>query len=661
MFKLKMKSFNENKKINIYKLMLPILLLIISTKISLINSTKTNTSFKTLLKSNNNNKRKIQKNINNSLLNNDNIIVSHSESIFDFKGLNSDYNNSSTNDESDQIYSLLEKKHKIKKKESLNFRFKDENDKDTNTESKKITDEQIAMVSKYAFQSLLKDDVILENFLQVQNEDFLNSELFPPIKLNSGVSVKIITNKDYFMENQAYKYSKSQDKTMPNSKLFFWSRLGNLFITFSNSKTDVNIISTIYLELIDDVLSVNHIYTGTPICIKLVGKSFSTKSSQSNWVICAENEEVARKWTCELRKIVYKMKEICNKQNPNDGNIDVIDPIIVIPENPENCNERWNYNKHGEDWQCRCSEGKNQSPIDLPSEDSCASTEFKPILNYNNNVLVSKFTTIDLHNKKDESLNIEYKDNTIKILSFELGSLETIDGAKYQAEEIVFHIPSEHTIKGEQFDMEVQIIHYGISKGDISKQAIISILFNKKPGSFNKFFDSLNYTNLPSKVMPIKKLNEKVNLNNILVSNEDEDLHYFKPFSFYSYHGSLTAPPCSEDTILYVKSKPMYLSTTAIELFKEALRNPDLKDNNGNIFTDSNEYNSSRKVQDRNKRPCWFYDCGDNCKEENKPEVEVGHYEKILKSTVNYFYVNGQNPSGVPNSFVVSDEEANGK
>ena len=50
-----------------------------------------------------------------------------------------------------------------------------------------------------------------------------------------------------------------------------------------------------------------------------------------------------------------------------------------------------------------------------------------------------------------------------------MGKIVTLDGAIYVAEEIVFHTPSEHTIQGKRFPLEVQIIHYGQSKGDIAK------------------------------------------------------------------------------------------------------------------------------------------------------------------------------------------------
>jgi hypothetical protein len=72
---------------------------------------------------------------------------------------------------------------------------------------------------------------------------------------------------------------------------------------------------------------------------------------------------------------------------------------------------------------------------------------------------------------------------------------------------------------------------------------------------------------------------------------------------------------------------------------------------------------SNRKVQPLNGRSVFFYDhvkyCGpDRLKKQPKKK---GHYEKIVKKQVDYFFVNGMNPSGLPGSFVVTPKEALGK
>ncbi len=39
--------------------------------------------------------------------------------------------------------------------------------------------------------------------------------------------------------------------------------------------------------------------------------------------------------------------------------------MVLLQKTPE-CNQNWNYNQNGEDWECSCIENNKQSPIDLP-------------------------------------------------------------------------------------------------------------------------------------------------------------------------------------------------------------------------------------------------------------------------------------------------------
>jgi len=120
----------------------------------------------------------------------------------------------------------------------------------------------------------------------------------------------------------------------------------------------------------------------------------------------------------------------------------------------------------------------------------------------------------------------------------------------------------------------------------------------------------------------------------------------------------LTFPPCVEDTIVYVASKPLYIGTTALQLFIEALRIPDLMAPNGNVIVSDWIPVSRRDIQPLNGRPVFHYE--NQCPDKEVKPVEEGHYEKIQKAMTKYFYVGDDKPSGIPNAFVVSKEEAVG-
>ncbi len=140
-----------------------------------------------------------------------------------------------------------------------------------------------------------------------------------------------------------------------------------------------------------------------------------------------------------------------------------------------------------------------------------------------------------------------------------------------------------------------------------------------------------------------------------------------QPFSFYTYSGSITTPPCNEKTIHYVAAEPIGISSTVLALFKEALRYPDLRDQYGGIIVsnDSILY-SNRAIQKLNGRPVFFYNHSKyGCPvfrrlRKDKGRKVKGHYERKQASATSYFFVEGNEPSGLPGAFVVTEKEAKG-
>lgn len=195
------------------------------------------------------------------------------------------------------------------------------------------------------------------------------------------------------------------------------------------------------------------------------------------------------------------------------------------------CNDKWEYNDHGQDWQCDCKEGLSQSPIDLPDKKSIPETDKNTL-----------FAFLDL--EKDENgkpFEITYEDHMLKIKG-KLGSIVTWDIIKYDLTEIQFHTKSEHTINEERFDMEVQFYYNAVTPGHLGKSAALAILFKIVPGSTNLFFDkTVNILDLPDKFEKNKKLSKSLNLKHLLMLNEDDE---YEDFSYYQYEGSRTSPPC---------------------------------------------------------------------------------------------------------------------
>lgn len=182
-----------------------------------------------------------------------------------------------------------------------------------------------------------------------------------------------------------------------------------------------------------------------------------------------------------------------------------------------------------------CSSGMSQSPIDIAKT----------------------------YKTKLDTIRIDYKDTPLRIVNnghavqvnYEPGSFVTIDGQKYQLLQFHFHAPSEHTVAGAFYDMEMHLVH----KNDSGDLAVVGVLLKK--GAANKIIQVL-WDNLPQEV-------DKENA----VSGISVNASGFMPKDtrYYHYYGSLTTPPCSEGVNWSVVKTPIEVSEAQIEQFRKLM------------------------------------------------------------------------------------------
>ena len=524
---------------------------------------------------------------------------------------------------------------------------------------KKTVKKKTLLIKRKKFKDPIQ--VVHSGWLQISSSMFHHTGRFPPMIIPNEKTITIKTNKDFFRINTDYKKN-NQSKDYPPGKLYFWMRLSGKNIYYSSNRKDINILGNIAVKNLVDVYK-RPDYSKQGLCFKVYDRE------DRRWLLCANNLVNRNKWICKIKEVLGIPDKTCtgNALDSNNGKIivkTIIQPTILIPLASETCNDNWDYTLKGHDWQCDCIEGKEQSPINLPPKDKAIDTSVKPLFQYNE-IEVSKEEENILGETVSVSTNsgvkIKFELGALRIKSKDFGRLVTMDGAIYFAEEIVFHTPSEHTINGKRHDMEMQIIHYGATKGDTAKQVVLSFLFEKKSGVYNKFIDDLDFFNLPNPIEKERDILTNIHLNKIFYQSHDKEYPFWKPFSFYTYRGSISQPPCTERTIVYVASDTIKIGSTAIELFKEAIRVPDMQNTvTGEVIVSKLPAENFRELQSLNGRAVFHYDhikyCGaDPVKEKIKPK---GHYEKVIKKITNYFFVNGQNPSGVPGAYLVSKKEA---
>jgi carbonic anhydrase len=225
----------------------------------------------------------------------------------------------------------------------------------------------------------------------------------------------------------------------------------------------------------------------------------------------------------------------CSTENPKNNNTLKVSKNIKKSVRPV----QWDYiSKNGPYSWCElspkyalCGEGLRQSPINF--------------------IDAGEKKSLPIHiNYEPTQVHIAHNDNMHDIidnghtiqLDVDDGSTFTLSGETYHLKQFHFHTPSEHTINGKHFPMEVHFVH----QADDGNLAVIGV-FVRKGDTANANIQMV-VDNLPN------QKGSKVTLDN---KHVNLDLLVPKLDAIYHYSGSLTTPPCSENVEWLVIKKPI--------------------------------------------------------------------------------------------------------
>lgn len=193
-----------------------------------------------------------------------------------------------------------------------------------------------------------------------------------------------------------------------------------------------------------------------------------------------------------------------------------------------------------------CQSGEQQSPININQ------TDVKKGLLWKINYKTSRLKIA--HNEHmDDILD---NGHTIQVTVDE-GSTFRLNHHTYHLKQFHFHTPSEHSIDGKHFPMEVHFVH----QSDSGQLAVIALMVQE--GKENPNFEKI-LSNLPAKKGETKHLT-KVKLGLQFQLPE-------KPEAFH-YQGSLTTPPCSEKVEWLVFKHFASASKKQIQAFSQKIGN----------------------------------------------------------------------------------------
>lgn len=174
---------------------------------------------------------------------------------------------------------------------------------------------------------------------------------------------------------------------------------------------------------------------------------------------------------------------------------------------------------------------------------------------------------IDIRNPREADLprlEVDYKPSPLHIIdnghtimvNYAAGSLLRVGDKQYSLKQFHFHRPSEEQIHGKAYDMSLHLVHAD-EQGNL---AVVAVLLQR--GDENALIEEL-WSDLP------KEKNHEERLNNVQINVKallPSDLRY------YTFPGSLTTPPCTENVTWFVLKQTVTVSGAEIQRFEKLYR-----------------------------------------------------------------------------------------
>lgn len=191
-----------------------------------------------------------------------------------------------------------------------------------------------------------------------------------------------------------------------------------------------------------------------------------------------------------------------------------------------------------------CASGKSQSPIDIVKAKTEKVAEVK-----------ASYSPAELrvvhHEHVADGIN---NGHTIQVNYAGADSLSVGD-LSFNLLQYHFHSPSENTVDGKHFPMEMHLVH----KSEAGKLAVLAVFIEE--GAENAAYAPV-WANLPKqKGMEFHLEHVRVNVDDLLPAER----------SSYRFDGSLTTPPCSEGVKWVVLAQPAQLSAGQIAAFRAVI------------------------------------------------------------------------------------------
>lgn len=201
---------------------------------------------------------------------------------------------------------------------------------------------------------------------------------------------------------------------------------------------------------------------------------------------------------------------------------------------------------HGLDEWSYAGETSPEHWAELEKNSDCLGTNQSPVNIIDLNVVEKEGDTAHnslFYSPKTILTRVRNNGHTIQF-DFDRGDSICSREIHYDLVQIHFHTPSEHTVNGVRYPIEIHLVHQSKEKDRYTVLAIFGI-----EGQESETLERLE-SFLPLKEGEEKIINKALDLTTIFPHNKD----------YYSYKGSLTTPPCTENVNWIIFKEPSILS-----------------------------------------------------------------------------------------------------
>lgn len=186
------------------------------------------------------------------------------------------------------------------------------------------------------------------------------------------------------------------------------------------------------------------------------------------------------------------------------------------------------------------------------SDSECRSAVQSPVNIITEDIIEARLADIQ-YEYEPFSMKIVDNGHTIQVFGTE-NSFITVEGTRYQFRQFHFHYPSEHKIDGEEYPMEMHLVH----QEEGTSNLVVLGIFLEESGTTNEFLQKV-LSEIPSEEAEEVTTDVQVSLSDYIPPSQ---VHY-------TYIGSLTTPPCTVGVDWILFTEPIQASREQLDVFAE--------------------------------------------------------------------------------------------